>query len=117
MKNVNATYASLLSLLCVSNSWHAYAMELPTPSDIPYRIQMSVGQACPVERILDLPDFAQFQSAEKLPAHEQGANSTVYKWNGQIIKISKKVEPAAQVSKELEDHEECTHKHFKIKGV
>ena len=100
------TCASIL-LLCLANSSQSYAMELAAPSNVPRyqelreEIPMSLGQECPFDKISDLPRLGYLKSAKELPATEQGANSTVYKWNDKIIKISKKVKQADTLSKEL----------------
>lgn len=118
MKSMKITCASIL-LSCVANSWQAYAMEPPTPSHISgheEKIPMSIGQECPFEKISDLPELRYLKSAKKLPAIEQGANSTVYQLNDQIIKVSKIVEPATQLSKELEDQQRMYAKLSPLKG-
>ena len=103
MKNMKIACASIL-LSCVSNSWQAYAMKQSTPSNVSeYKVQMSIRQTCPIGKIFDLPGLEYMRSAEILPAYLQGANSTTFKLHDQIIKISKNVEPADELSKELEN--------------
>ena len=53
MKNMKIIYASIL-LLCGSNSMASKCYGVAPRRD-PYEIPMSVGQACPVEKIFDLP--------------------------------------------------------------
>jgi hypothetical protein len=103
MKSMRIVHASIV-LTCVGILLQAPAMELPTPSsESQYTISMSVGQACPLEKIAHLPGLEYLRYAEKLPTIEQGANSTVYKWYDQIIKISKIVDPSDKLSKKLDD--------------
>ena len=82
------------------------AMEMPSSYLPEYKVQMSVGQLCPPrEKISDLPGLESLRYAEKLPAHKQGANSTVYQRHDLIFKVSKFVAPADELSKELDDLE------------
>ena len=79
---ISCVWNALIVLACVSNLWQAYAMKSSPSYLSEYKVQMSVGQLCPVEKISDLPGLEYIRSAEKLPAYLQGANSTTF--NGMI---------------------------------